>query len=170
MLPAELLGLSDDDAPHYRNRLGGPLDAAGLSDSDTSTAAIPMVRPAAPQSQRTTMRPAHEVLDLLPRVAFDPQLFNGNPHPDSCPVCMEDFDEDRQIVLTPCLHVFHLHCLQGWLTRKKECPSCRWDITDTGEQKAFCNSHAAAAVAVLPDAAAVFAPGQAIELSDDDLD
>jgi len=176
-LPGDLLGLSDVDSSDYGDHLEGPEDAAGLSDSDTSTVAIPLVRqrqqqvrPGTLQLQRATIRPAHEVLDLLPRVAFDPQLFNGNPHPDSCPICMEDFEEGRQIVLTPCLHVFHLQCLQGWLTKKKECPSCRWDVTDTGEQKAFCNSHAAAPVAVLPDAALVFAPGQAIELSDDEFD
>jgi len=152
------------DASSWRRNSGhpwgeGPADAARLSDSDT--AAPP------PQAQHVA-REAHEVLDLLPRVAFDPQLFDGNPHPDSCPVCMEDFGEGQQIILTPCLHVFHLQCLQGWLTKKKECPSCRWDVTDTGENKAFCSSHAAEPATVWPDASAVFAPGQAIELSDDE--
>lgn len=173
-LPGVLPGLSDDSSSEdYGNLLAGPVDATGLSDSDASAASIPTVHPAIPAiplPQRATIRPAHEVLDLLPRVAFDPELFKGNPHPDSCPICMEDFAEGRQIVLTPCLHAFHLQCLHGWLIKKKECPSCRWDVTDTGEQKAFCNSHHAAAVAVLPDTTVVFADGQAIELSDDELD
>merc|ERR1712224_203819 len=75
----------------------------------------------------------------LPRVAYTAQLFSGDPYPVACPICMEDFgpceDESskQEIVLTPCLHPFHEHCLSGWLVKHRECPSCRWDVTDTGE-------------------------------------
>eukprot|EP00928_Gymnodinium_smaydae_P080651 TRINITY_DN64306_c0_g1_i1.p1 TRINITY_DN64306_c0_g1~~TRINITY_DN64306_c0_g1_i1.p1 ORF type:complete len:311 (+),score=53.64 TRINITY_DN64306_c0_g1_i1:78-1010(+) len=83
-------------------------------------------------------RGATEVVDALPRLTFSPALFSGTPYPDSCPICLDSFEEaagdEKFIVLTPCLHVFHSTCLTSWLQKKRECPSCRWDITDTGEQ------------------------------------
>ncbi|CAE7841409.1 unnamed protein product [Symbiodinium sp. KB8] len=81
------------------------------------------------------------LLGELPRVTYSASLFSGAPHPQSCPICMEDFDaweagHDSEIVMTPCLHTFHLGCLRGWLKRSPECPTCRWDITDLGADKA----------------------------------
>ncbi|CAE7207305.1 rnf43 [Symbiodinium sp. CCMP2592] len=81
----------------------------------------------------------------LPRVTYSASLFSGAPHPQSCPICMEDFDSweaghDSEIVMTPCLHTFHIGCLRGWLKRSPECPTCRWDITDLGADKAFDSS------------------------------
>lgn len=81
---------------------------------------------------------ANVVIAQLPRVAFSPNLFSGNPHPDSCPVCLEDWTTvPADIVLTPCLHVFHETCLRDWISRQSACPTCRWDITDTGERHAL---------------------------------
>lgn len=114
---------------------------------------------------------AAAILAQLPRLEYCPRLFSGDPHPESCPICIEDFGpagneassssatpaaassgapEDaeaetaagpastneigtNEIVLTPCLHVFHAHCLGGWLKKDIHCPSCRWDLTDTGD-------------------------------------
>ncbi|CAE7790100.1 unnamed protein product [Symbiodinium necroappetens] len=85
------------------------------------------------------------LLGELPRVTYSASLFSGAPHPQSCPICMEDFDaweagHDSEIVMTPCLHTFHLGCLRGWLKRSPECPTCRWDITDLGADKALDSS------------------------------
>lgn len=80
----------------------------------------------------------HSVVDALPRVKFDLKLFSGSPHPESCPICMEDWESvQSEIVITPCFHVFHSSCLEGWVKRSCECPSCRWDISNTGEKTAF---------------------------------
>lgn len=100
-----------------------------------------LLRPAgAPAGRAATGAAVGAVLAALPRVPFKADLFSGSPHPQACPICMEDFaaegPEGREIVLTPCFHTFHESCLGGWLARNKECPSCRWDVTDTGERKA----------------------------------
>mmetsp|Transcript_20972 Transcript_20972/g.39409 ORF Transcript_20972/g.39409 Transcript_20972/m.39409 type:complete len:303 (+) Transcript_20972:80-988(+) len=86
-----------------------------------------------------------QLLDELPRLTYSVSLFSGNPHPESCPICMEDFaaweaGQDTEIVMTPCLHTFHIGCVRGWLKRRPECPTCRWDITDLGAEKAFDSS------------------------------
>lgn len=38
--------------------------------------------------------------------------------------------KNKLYMRTPCNHVFHAICLEKWLSRKKECPNCRCDLTD----------------------------------------
>ena len=36
---------------------------------------------------------------------------------------------NKPIMMTPCHHIFHSNCLEEWLRMKKECPSCRRDLS-----------------------------------------
>mmetsp|Transcript_85523 Transcript_85523/g.238699 ORF Transcript_85523/g.238699 Transcript_85523/m.238699 type:complete len:265 (+) Transcript_85523:59-853(+) len=119
-------------------------------------------------SQSVPRSRADATLERLPRIAYSAELFSGSPHPDSCPVCMEDFGADgREIVLTPCLHVFHAPCLGSWLSRRSDCPSCRWDIRDTGERKALGSSVISVLDSAAAAARAVAAMSEAVVVSDD---
>merc|ERR1712187_129487 len=93
------------------------------------------------QSVRSTSSVAN-ILEQLPRIAHSAELFSGNPHPTTCPICMENWtDVSSDIVLTPCLHAFHEKCLQGWMVRSIDCPSCRWDISKSGDQGRPASAH-----------------------------
>ena len=37
---------------------------------------------------------------------------------------------NKPIMITPCNHIFHSDCLEEWFRMKKECPSCRNEITE----------------------------------------
>jgi hypothetical protein len=37
---------------------------------------------------------------------------------------------NKPIMITPCNHIFHADCLEEWFKMKKECPSCRNEITE----------------------------------------
>ena len=39
---------------------------------------------------------------------------------ESCAICMSNYSEYEEIVLTPCKHSFHEECLMGWLRAKAE--------------------------------------------------
>lgn len=51
-------------------------------------------------------------------------LLAGSP---SCPVCLEELRDGARVTKS-CGHVFHAHCLQGWLRVNRTCPLCREDL------------------------------------------
>eukprot|EP00927_Polykrikos_kofoidii_P062213 TRINITY_DN5702_c0_g1_i2.p1 TRINITY_DN5702_c0_g1~~TRINITY_DN5702_c0_g1_i2.p1 ORF type:complete len:323 (-),score=55.17 TRINITY_DN5702_c0_g1_i2:114-1022(-) len=114
---------------------------------------------------------AQAILDRLPRVSFSANHFGGSPHPESCPICIEDFADAEQsnlkIVLTSCLHVFHEHCLQTWLQRRQDCPTCRWDISDSGESQFLASAEVAPTTATAMPVLPVWGMEEMIELSDE---
>jgi len=66
---------------------------------------------------------------------------------DTCPICMGELKRDfitngdslldyRQVVETPCTHVFHVQCLKKWMANKVECPICREEIEEIYEEVA----------------------------------
>ncbi|KAG7400952.1 hypothetical protein PHYBOEH_003863 [Phytophthora boehmeriae] len=46
---------------------------------------------------------------------------------DSCPICLCDWGEldGNQLVLSPCGHFFHEHCINEWYRTRFDCPICR---------------------------------------------
>mmetsp|Transcript_49699 Transcript_49699/g.131405 ORF Transcript_49699/g.131405 Transcript_49699/m.131405 type:complete len:302 (-) Transcript_49699:132-1037(-) len=79
-----------------------------------------------------------DLVERLPKIPFDPSLFDdsGDPgrYPAACPICLDDFQNGQSITNTPCVppngHVFHTDCLQGWLQCARSCPLCRMDLTE----------------------------------------
>ena len=41
-----------------------------------------------------------------------------------CCICLSDFDENEEIGITDCFHVFHYCCLIDWGKYKTSCPLC----------------------------------------------
>jgi hypothetical protein len=39
-----------------------------------------------------------------------------------------EFDEDEDVRRLPCMHLFHVLCVDQWLVLNKRCPICRVDI------------------------------------------
>uniref|UniRef100_A0A4W3H085 Ring finger protein 11a n=1 Tax=Callorhinchus milii TaxID=7868 RepID=A0A4W3H085_CALMI len=60
----------------------------------------------------------------LPKGTFtstkDPQDKTGN----ECVICMMDFAYGDPIRFLPCLHIYHVECIDEWLMRSFTCPSC----------------------------------------------
>ncbi|TNY23817.1 hypothetical protein DMC30DRAFT_346676, partial [Rhodotorula diobovata] len=44
-----------------------------------------------------------------------------------CGICLCDYEDDDECVLTRCTHLFHRECAEAWLTQKGTCPVCRRD-------------------------------------------
>ncbi|CAH0481919.1 unnamed protein product [Peronospora belbahrii] len=59
---------------------------------------------------------------------------------DSCPICLCEWTEldGNQLVLSPCGHFFHEHCINEWYRTRFDCPICR---TISGEAETSNSSH-----------------------------
>ena len=53
----------------------------------------------------------------------------------SCSICLVDFEDESNISLTDCDHIFHMDCITEWSRYKKDCPVCRKDLKNKLEKK-----------------------------------
>lgn len=45
-----------------------------------------------------------------------------------CSICLNEFDDDCEISILTCTHIFHKDCLIEWGKYKQSCPVCREEI------------------------------------------
>ena len=48
--------------------------------------------------------------------------------PEKCTICLCDFEDQEDVRRLPCMHLFHIQCVDQWLPTNKRCPICRVDI------------------------------------------
>lgn len=58
-------------------------------------------------------------------------------HQDTCVVCLDKFQRNKNLIKLNCQHVFHGHCILRWIQTKKKCPLCQVKISTViyGEEK-----------------------------------
>lgn len=54
---------------------------------------------------------------------------------EKCTICLCEFEEGEDVRRLPCMHLFHVSCVDQWLTTVKFCPLCRVDIEAQVESK-----------------------------------
>ncbi|KAF8066279.1 wdr48 [Scenedesmus sp. PABB004] len=47
---------------------------------------------------------------------------------DACVICYAKFEHGEQLKLLPCLHMYHVACIDAWLQRDRSCPVCTADV------------------------------------------
>lgn len=52
----------------------------------------------------------------------------GKSYPTECAICLQTWDPDDAIKVTPCGHAFHEACIGGWLQTARTCALCRKDL------------------------------------------
>ena len=45
---------------------------------------------------------------------------------DKCTICLSEFEEEEDVRRLPCMHLFHVECVDQWLGQNKRCPICRY--------------------------------------------
>lgn len=71
-------------------------------------------------------------LSKLTTVPYVEALFgdeNGKRYPAECPICLEAWEREDVIKVTPCDHAFHEECLGDWLKLERSCALCRQDVS-----------------------------------------
>jgi hypothetical protein len=60
-----------------------------------------------------------KILNVCNRDNFDKNKYKKH---EDCRICLMKFENGNKIIILPCLHIFHEHCLINWLNNKKTCP------------------------------------------------
>ncbi|CAI2378074.1 unnamed protein product [Moneuplotes crassus] len=70
----------------------------------------------------------NQMLNRLVRTNFTPENYNED---EACPVCLEEFKEEDEIITLPCngRHIFHTKCILEWLPRNNACPLCKEPVS-----------------------------------------
>ncbi|GFU15871.1 e3 ubiquitin-protein ligase RNF13 [Trichonephila clavipes] len=57
----------------------------------------------------------------------------GDPY-ETCAICLDDFKNKEKLRILPCLHGYHVKCIDPWLTKNKRvCPICKQRVVVLGE-------------------------------------
>ncbi|GIY03479.1 e3 ubiquitin-protein ligase RNF167 [Caerostris darwini] len=57
----------------------------------------------------------------------------GDPY-ETCAICLEDYKNKDKLRILPCLHGYHVKCIDPWLTENKRfCPVCKKKVIVTGQ-------------------------------------
>lgn len=75
--------------------------------------------------------PSHlkqKILSLQVRIV---QLQPGRLLKNECSICPDDMEKD--VVCTPCKHMYHKSCLKKWLIINPTCPLCRAPVAQYGD-------------------------------------
>lgn len=55
---------------------------------------------------------------------------DGEDNVEKCTICLSEFEDNEEVRRLPCMHLFHVVCVDQWLTTNKRCPICRVDIEE----------------------------------------
>lgn len=86
-----------------------------------------LLRHAANHTRPSTMN--RQAVELLPCFIFKSDRISNKISSDTCAICLEDYKDGDTLRALPCLHEFHLVCVDSWLTKWGSfCPVCKHDL------------------------------------------
>ncbi|XP_030443871.1 NEP1-interacting protein 1-like [Syzygium oleosum] len=68
--------------------------------------------------------------DRIGRIRItEDHLMDSSGNRNSCSICLQDFEcKDVAKRLPSCRHLFHLRCIDKWISKQRSCPLCRSPI------------------------------------------
>ncbi|KAL7753813.1 hypothetical protein RI367_000745 [Sorochytrium milnesiophthora] len=87
---------------------------------------------------RAPEQPTHTtpqvILASLPTKIFYHAKLREN-EPTMCVICLDEFQDEDELRVLPCNHMFHLVCVDQWLIERRNCcPVCRMEIKGEEEE------------------------------------
>ena len=51
--------------------------------------------------------------------------YDINDNDKTCSICLEDFSQEKDILILDCKHIYHSDCIIEWINKDTSCPLCR---------------------------------------------
>eukprot|EP00747_Dinoflagellata_sp_TGD_P035509 gnl/TRDRNA2_/TRDRNA2_137911_c0_seq2.p1 gnl/TRDRNA2_/TRDRNA2_137911_c0~~gnl/TRDRNA2_/TRDRNA2_137911_c0_seq2.p1 ORF type:complete len:407 (+),score=48.32 gnl/TRDRNA2_/TRDRNA2_137911_c0_seq2:48-1223(+) len=136
-------GVARADARPSHTSLGAAMPRATTEDGarhappdgvfETAPARIGMGSPALAAFHTVTAAAAASKLDFhTVTCAYRAPTDSGDTTVTVCAICMERFVEGDCIRLLPCLHRYHVRCVDRWLVSRWMCPICKNKVVYSG--------------------------------------
>ncbi|XP_055519885.1 RING finger protein 11-like [Leucoraja erinacea] len=106
---------------------------AAASPPQQEQAQIPVYHPTPSQTRLATQLTEEEQIRIaqrlgliqhLPKGSFNCGRESQNKKVKECVICMMDFVFGDPIRFLPCMHIYHMECIDEWLMRSFTCPTC----------------------------------------------
>lgn len=75
------------------------------------------------QNNGDTLRVAKRI-DLIQHLPKRKHDSEATKHSRECVICMMEFISGDTVRYLPCMHTYHLECIDDWLMRSLTCPTC----------------------------------------------
>ncbi|KAM4677782.1 RING finger protein 11-like [Discoglossus pictus] len=94
---------------------------------------VPVYHPTPSQTRLATQLTEEEqvwiaqrigLIHHLPKGRYDPGPGSAEKKLKECVICMLDFVGGDPVRFLPCMHIYHVECIDDWLMRSFTCPSC----------------------------------------------
>ncbi|XP_028300833.1 RING finger protein 11b isoform X1 [Gouania willdenowi] len=104
-----------------------------LNRLNTEQIHVPVYHPTPSQARLATQLTEEEqvriaqrigLIQHLPKGVYDPGRDGSEKKIRECVICMMDFVYGDPIRFLPCMHIYHMDCIDDWLMRSFTCPSC----------------------------------------------
>jgi hypothetical protein len=85
------------------------------------------------RTQEEVLKINKEILDKMLITDLKPVKYSEkvNVFEINCTICIEDFNENSDVIVLECKHIFHFECLKDWLLRNlvlPKCPNCNYNV------------------------------------------
>jgi len=77
---------------------------------------------------------AQQQIDRFPKSVYKATDSKKDKAPPSCSVCLETLVDGEELRTIPCMHSFHVHCIDTWLRTKPNCPVCMFPVLQADSQ------------------------------------
>lgn len=91
-------------------------------------AASPVYHPSPSVTRSVTQLTEEEQVKIAKRIGLIQHLptgtYDGCKKARECVICMIEFVVGDAVRYLPCMHTYHMACIDDWLMRSLTCPSC----------------------------------------------
>ncbi|KAK9758443.1 Fz domain [Popillia japonica] len=122
-----LLRGSDSIRETFSNQLGSAA-APPYQEALTVQSISPVYNPSPSVTSLVTQLTEEEQVKIAKRIGLIQHLptgtYDGSKKARECVICMAEFIVGDAIRYLPCMHTYHMRCIDDWLMRSLTCPSC----------------------------------------------
>ena len=69
-----------------------------------------------------------QIINYYDKIKFITNKIARSYFTEQCVICQDEFNEQDQVCLLLCRHVFHMKCIMKWLAKRNRCPLCWVDV------------------------------------------